>query len=148
MTRIASSPFEIWRDIYETNVEEVRDMARRLLRHLDAHVEALSAVVERPGELAALFQRAADLRSAIPRDTKGFLRPLSEILVVVEDRPGIIAEITGVLADNGINIKDIEVLKIREGSGGTIRLGFASSEEAQRAAELLSQRGFNVRVRE
>jgi prephenate dehydrogenase len=83
----------------------------------------------------------------IPVNTKGFLRSLCEVLVVASDRPGIIAEIANALAARRINIKDIEVMKVREGEGGTIRLAFESSAVAQAAISVLQQAGFTARER-
>jgi hypothetical protein len=80
-------------------------------------------------------------------DAKGFLTPLCDVLVRLEDRPGMLALMTGALADNGINVKDIELLKIREGEGGTIRLAFADAEDADRAIELLAGVGLSARTR-
>ena len=94
------------------------------------------------------FDRAAETRAAIPSDSKGFLHPLREILVVVEDKPGVIAEISNVLAEDSINILDIEVLKVREGEGGTLRLAFASLPVAEQAIELLTKKGYAVRMRQ
>ena len=46
---------------------------------------------------------------------------------------------------NNININDIEVLKVREGEGGTLRLGFDSEESADYAVVLLNEIGYRVR---
>lgn len=142
MTRIASSPFDIWRDILATNADEVRRAVESFSRHLGDTVAGAGR-----DSLGGLFDRAATTRAAIPKDTKGFLRPLWELLVVVEDRPGMIAQISTTLAAEEINIKDIEVLKIREDEGGTMRLAFSSREDAERARTLLAARGLAVRLR-
>ena len=75
------------------------------------------------------------------------MKALFEVLVVVEDKPGVIAIIAGELARYNINIKDIEVLKVREGEGGTLRLAFECEEEAQQAIEILSHIGYTARMR-
>jgi len=66
---------------------------------------------------------------------------------VVEDKPGVIARIAAELAGEGINIRDIEVLKVREGEGGTLRLAFEREEEALRAVELMERIGYSARLR-
>ena len=43
--------------------------------------------------------------------------------------------------------EDIEVLKVREDEGGTLRLAFGTEQEARRAVELLEGKGFVARVR-
>ena len=62
----------------------------------------------------------------------------------MEDKPGMISKISTALYKNGINIKDIELLKIREGTGGTFRLSFESSEEASKAKNIIKESGFKV----
>ncbi len=143
MTRIASSPYEIWRDILATNGKVAREV-------LEKFIHMLQNTAARIGkeEMGVLFDQAARTRSAIPRDSKGFIRPLWEILVVVEDRPGVIASIASVLARHQINIKDIEVIKVREDEGGSLRLAFSSLEVADQAIQLLSAEGFAVRLRQ
>ena len=142
MTRIASSPYEIWKDICRTN-------AGPIAAAIDAYIDGLKALKMRIADeaLAEDFRFANVTRGIIPRDSKGFLRPLYDVLVVVEDRPGMIAEISVPLAEAAVNIKDIEVLKVREDEGGTLRLAFGTEQEARRAVDLLEGKGFVARVR-
>ena len=141
MTRIASSEYDpVWRDIYETNSDYVSKM-------IDLYITALKDARDRlsDGSLKNDFSYANDIRRSIPKDAKGFLHTLHEIRVVAEDRPGVIAEIALTLKKKKININDIEVLKVREGEGGTLRLGFDSEESADHAVVLLTEMGYRVR---
>lgn len=139
MTRIASSPFGMWGEILSANRDAVSEAVRDTITRLENVDEALeSGEVDR---LAPAFEQAAETRNEIPRDTKGFLQPLADIYVYAEDRPGFLAHLTGLLYEAGINIKDIELLKIREGTGGAFRMGFATEEEADRAVEALHEGG-------
>ncbi len=140
MTRIASSPYRMWRDILATNGPEIHEAMDEFRSYLDA--------VDRDvGNSESHFERANRTRNAIPKDAKGFLTPLCDVLVRLEDRPGMLALMTGALADEGVNVKDIELLKIREGEGGTIRLAFADANDANRAVELLAGVGLGARLR-
>lgn len=143
MTRIASSRFDMWRDIFATNSTAARDALANFIQYLSRSSDRIGT-----DSLREDFDRAAETRAAIPSDSKGFLHPLREILVVVEDKPGVIAEISNVLAEDSINILDIEVLKVREGEGGTLRLAFASLPVAEQAIELLTKKGYAVRMRQ
>ena len=58
-----------------------------------------------------------------------------------------ISRIAWTLADNDINIKDIEVLKVREGEGGTIRLAFEDEAASAEAIRRLEAIGFSARKR-
>ena len=111
LTRIASSPFApVWEDICATNADEIRAM-------IDRYIAALADVRERleAEELKADFDFANEIRGSIPRDSKGFIHALYEILVLAEDRPGVIAEIGQALGAEGVNINDIEVMKSARG---------------------------------
>jgi prephenate dehydrogenase len=142
MTRIASSPFKMWDDICRTNADAIRAT-------LDTFIEELTGLKSRIGSDALKddFENANHTRANIPKDTKGFAKTLHEVLAVVEDKPGIIFRIAGECAKHDINIKDIEVMKVREGEGGTIRLAFDGEDEAAQVVELLNAIGFKSRLR-
>jgi prephenate dehydrogenase len=142
MTRIASSPFSVWDDIFRTNDAAIRAA-------IDMFIDRLKLLRDRVGDpsLGGDFEIANVTRASIPRDTKGFMRTLYEVLVVVEDKTGVIAAIAGELAAADINIKDIEVLKVREGEGGTLRLAFENEDAARQAVDILSRIGCTARMR-
>ena len=56
-----------------------------------------------------------------------------------------IAEIGVALGEQRVNINDIEVMKVREGEGGTLRLGFDSADGAERAMGILAGIGYTAR---
>ena len=141
MTRIASSPYSMWHSICQGNIDIIRV-------YIDAYIKELTRVrtlLDDKKELEHYFMLAAKNRLSIPTDTKGFLNPQYEISVTDHDRPGIIAKMATVLAEHDINIKDIEVLKIRENEGGTFRLAFSTLEDQQQAISLLSANEFDCR---
>ena len=142
MTRIASSPFHVWQDIIMANEGPILDVlagfATRLQRLRNRIVEGDSEA------LSELFGSAQTSRESIPRDTKGFLHPLADLYVYAVDRPGELLSITQILHDAEINIKDIELLKIREGTGGAFRIGFSDEGTAGRALSLLANAGYTA----
>ena len=91
-----------------------------------------------------MFNAAEMTRAAIPIRSKGFLQPISDVFVFVMDHAGAISEMTGLLAREGLSIMDIELLKIREGTGGTFRLGLNSESEAERSRAVLIEAGYRV----
>jgi len=142
MTRIASSPFHVWKDILSNN----RDETMRALREFEKllgqfrkglHQGSLSDVGKK-------FLRAKSFRDSIPKNTKGFIHSLHDLFIWVDDKPGMLATMTATLFRSGININDIELLKVREGQGGTFRLSFESGEAARLAAKSLRAKGFRV----
>ncbi|MBD3392870.1 MAG: prephenate dehydrogenase/arogenate dehydrogenase family protein [Chitinivibrionales bacterium] len=139
VTRIASAPYAMWHDILTTNKETIApilDACAQLLTRMRADLF--------DDNLGEQFDRAQRAREQIPSDRKGFINPLHEVLVVAKDQPGIIASISQSLAAENINIKDIEVVKVREGEGGTIKLGFDGQATAIRAIEVLGRHGFSA----
>ncbi len=143
MTRIADSPFRVWRDVLVGNEGAIHDALsqfRRLLREMRNRL-----IEDDLDALESLFDEARTAREAIPRDHKGFLHPLSDIYVRAADEPGVLHEITGCLAEAGINIKDIELQTIREGTGGTFRLAFEDADDAEAAVAALSDAGYEAR---
>ena len=145
MTRIASSPFApVWRDICGTNPDRIHAMVAQYQQALSRLVAGMADGPDARG-LEQSFTYANRVRDGIPRDTKGFIHRLSEVLVVCEDKPGVIADIARAMADDGVNINDIEVVKVREGMGGTLRLGFDDDDVALRALGVLDRLGYEAR---
>lgn len=142
MTRIASSSYTIWRDIIHTNREEIKESLLEYSKELDALIDNL----DNDAFLEDAFQDAQNERKTIPRFDRGFLRPLNDLRVGVKDRPGEIAKITNIIYYYEMNIKDIEIVSIREGEGGILRLGFSAKRDAQKAASLLREMGYEVIV--
>jgi prephenate dehydrogenase len=94
--------------------------------------------------LSDLFESAREARADIPKDTKGFLHPLADIFVEVEDQPGVLNDLTGTLLEADLNIKDIELLKFREGTGGTFRLSFEDDARAEAAVAALDEADYRA----
>lgn len=142
MTRIASSDFSVWEDVIFSNKDNISDVLGVFVRRL----AALDLLVrdQKLDEVRCEFEDARLARTKIRKGGKGFLHPLYDLYVVVEDKVGILKDITSTLADSGINIKDIELLKVREGTGGMFRLSFETSEILERSAEILERRGFQI----
>ncbi len=142
MTRIASSPFHVWKDILSNN----RDETSRVLREFEKQLGQLRRGLRQPSLaiVGTKFLRAKSFRDSIPKNSKGFLHSLHDLFVWVDDRPGTLARMTAALHRAGMNINDIELLKVREGQGGTFRISFESAETTRLAARVLRAKGFRV----
>ena len=66
------------------------------------------------------------------------------MVVTIEDRPGAIEAVLRFLSRAEINIKDIEILRIREGDAGTLRLAFENDAAVEAAVRLLAKEGFKA----
>jgi prephenate dehydrogenase len=138
ITRIASSPYGMWSDILSSNSSEIR----RMLKEFSAMLLRYERDLRTPSTQRSFknrFTNAKKLRDAIPKSSKGFLHPLFEIYVTVNDKPGVLSAMTTALYKAKINIKDIELLKIRDGRGGTFRLSFDSKHDADAASRILTR---------
>lgn len=144
-TRIAGSDPELWRDIFFSNKKELLEMMKGFQRVFDRFKALLET--DSRDELEAFLEEIKRTREGIPTKTKGFFYPIFETVVMVQDRPGAISAVTSLLAEANLNIKDIEILHLREGEGGTLRLGFASEEEAEEAVRVLEANSFVARRR-
>ena len=144
-TRIAQSPAEMWLDVFATNRGPVLAQLDRLQEVLGA---LAAAVAGGDGEAVARhFAAAASARAQVPARQKGLLPSYHDLVLVVPDRPGVVGGLCGALGERGINVQDIEILRLREGEGGTLRLGFRTAEAAAAALEVLAALGYRVQRR-
>jgi prephenate dehydrogenase len=143
ITRIASSPYGMWSDILSSNSAKIRRTVREFA-DLMLQFEKDLRTVGRQQHFSRRFASAKTLRDAIPKNSKGFLHPLYELYVSVDDRPGVLSVMTTALYKAKLNIKDIELLKIRDGRGGTFRLSFDSRSDAELAKSVLQQKKFKT----
>jgi len=142
LTRVASGSPRMSRDMVVANRAAVRDAVARFGR-------ALTALADRLDDPEALLDAAEDAkrtRDALPVVRRTLMPARFEFVIAVPDRPGELARITKALGDADVNVKDIEVLGIRE-SGGAIRLAFETVDERTRGAEALRAAGYEARGR-
>ena len=142
MTRIASSPYDMWREIFAANFGSVLDVMGQFTSEFQRLRGRL--VEEDFDAVGDVFDRARQTREQIPRNTKGFLHPLADLYVYAKDQPGELADITRTLHEAEVNIKDIELLNVREDTGGVFRMGFSDDETAQAALEALQDADYDA----
>lgn len=146
MTRLALSSVEVWQDIVATN----RAPIARGLAELSARLGALAASLQDAGAAAAdgalrdAFADGRAFRRRFHMPRKGILRDLTEFVVRLDDRPGQLHALFTPLAAAGVNVQDLEILKVREGESGTILVGFRTPEEAMQARAVIHGAGFAI----
>lgn len=141
ITRIASGSIDIWQDIFKSNSENVYQTIEELKT-------ILTDMQQNLGSLHSALGSANKYRTQLPKKSKGFLSPLTDILVYVDDQVGVVAKISNALSEKKIDIRDIELLKIREKEGGVFRLSFGSRNEADEAITILNEIGYQALIRE
>lgn len=142
MTRIASSDFEIWKSIFGFNKKNIVYAIDNFINDLQNMKKIIASGDSNSTQQK--FESARIKRDEIPRNTKGFITSLFDIFVYVKDEPGVLSKLTSQLYEKGINIKDIELLKVREGTGGTFRVSFENEIVAKEAKKILIDAGFKV----
>ena len=144
-TRIAMGSPELWHGIIFGNIGQVVKAINAFQNELNTLKKILISGVKH--QLEEFLRQARETRLQIPAKNKGFLSLLHEMVVTIEDRPGTIVDVLKRLADVGLNIKDIEILRVREGSGGTLRLALESDEAVEQGVKVLESHGFKVKKR-
>ncbi|WP_114312684.1 prephenate dehydrogenase/arogenate dehydrogenase family protein [Thermus caldifontis] len=139
LTRVASGSPRMSRDMVVENKEALKEA----IEELRGVLWELEGLLDEPEALLRVAEEAKRTRDSLPIVRRSLLPEMHDLVVQVPDRPGEIARIATALGEAGVNIKDIEVLTIRE-EAGAIRLGFASREERARAKEVVSQAGYRV----
>jgi prephenate dehydrogenase len=139
LTRLAASNPTLWSEILLANGDEVVraiDLyVRRLERLRDAVAEGSGSDVER------IFDEAKGARlglAAKPQVRAG----VAVLQVPIPDRPGALAEVTGGLADAGVNIEDLQIVHSPEGGRGLVHLTVAT-DAADVASSVLSEHGLD-----
>lgn len=144
-TRIAAGSPIMWRDISLANKDNIVymiDMFQECLEDLKKSLHDSDV-----SQMMQIFNNAQQIRQEIPIGLKGLLPRIYEIVVTVPDEPGMLSMITGKLGQNGVNISEIEILRVREGEGGTIRLAFKKEESLCEAMKILQDQGLTVKRR-
>ncbi|MHB8670009.1 MAG: prephenate dehydrogenase/arogenate dehydrogenase family protein [Acidimicrobiales bacterium] len=138
MTRVAAGHPGIWPDICVENREAI-------VAGLDRLMEALGATRDRVAgeDRAGLLEELERARRARVNLPARVARPdeAVELRMPVLDRPGVIAEVTTLLGELGVNISDLEIAHSAEGTRGVLVL-VVESASAERAREALLLRGY------
>jgi prephenate dehydrogenase len=163
MTRIAASGWGMWHDIAVTNRKETVRALEEVRAGLDRTIEAMNAlkVVDGAAPLSADGSQPADNSAALEKIFKAgnegrasLFAPgrnaassFFEITVQLKDKPGALLSVLEPLAQEGLNVRDVELMKVRENVAGTLLLAFKTEEEAARALKLLKYLDYEVKER-
>ena len=138
MTRVAAGHPGIWLDVCAENREAI-------VHGLDRLVEALTAMRDRVADgdradLEAALERARHARLNLPRHLE-HPEDLVELQVPVPDRPGVVAEITTLLAELDVNVEDLHLTHSPEGPRGVLVL-VVRADADERVHRALLARGY------
>lgn len=143
-TRVASGDPELWADILYSNRDLVAEKLQSLVSQLNFLIKLMLTGDRR--EIKSFLQRTKQLRDALPQK-RSLGDGYGELVCIVPDRPGVIGSLGTWLGAEGINIADLEILRVREGDGGTMRIVLSKHEDGPRAVEILKNRGVKAWLR-
>jgi prephenate dehydrogenase len=140
MTRIAAGSPAIWPDICRDNADAIVPVLDRLIDEL-REVRRIVSEGDRTA-LSSLLGRARAARQNLP--PRG-VRPaaVAELRVVVPDRPGVLADVTTLAGELGVNIYDLEIAHSAEGPRGVLVL-VVDAGAAEAVVVPLRARGYRV----
>lgn len=144
-TRIAMGNEIVWSDIFRNNAH----MLLQVLQSFNTNLVKFESLITDGSylELKRFISKARQIRQKIPHKPKGLLPKIYELTLTVPDEPGAIAKIANILSEKNINIIDIEILRVREGEDGAIRIGLKEEGDLYAAMQLLQQNNFEVKRR-
>lgn len=143
MTRIAAGHPGIWPDICVENRDAIVDVLRRLEEEL-AHTRSLVERGDRAGVLDIL-ERARAARVNLPARVAR-TSEMAEVRIPVPDRPGVLAEVTTLASELGVDIADLEIAHSAEGDAGVLIL-VIEGESIDRLRDALAARGYHASMR-
>ncbi len=137
ITRIASSSPTMWRDILLHNKESIL----MLLDKWSKEMEKVQTMLEQENADAIFdyFQTAKAFREGLPPREKGAIPSFYDLFVDIPDHPGVISDVTSILAEHEISLTNIRILETREDIMGVLSISFRSEEDRQRAKKHLEQ---------
>ncbi|QSS98459.1 prephenate dehydrogenase [Pontibacillus sp. ALD_SL1] len=144
ITRIASSHPKMWNDIFFQNRETMISLLTDWIHEMN-HLKSLVETLEHD-ELHTYLEQAKQYRDGLPVKQKGAIPSFYDVYVDIHDQPGALSEVTHIVAQETISIVNIQILEIREGITGALRLSFQTERDQKHAKTLLQSNGYEVTI--
>ncbi|QDP40456.1 prephenate dehydrogenase [Radiobacillus deserti] len=144
ITRIASSNPQMWQDIFFQN----RSSMIRLLDDWIKEMASLKSLLEKGDEeaMVSYLEQARDFRDGLDAKEKGAIPAFYDLLVDIRDQTGALLNVISLLASEDISITNIEILEIREGITGVLRISFAEQSLQHKSNEILIRNGYETMI--
>ncbi|MDW0111619.1 prephenate dehydrogenase [Sporosarcina saromensis] len=140
LTRIASADPTMWRDITIQNQTE-------LLQQLDGWLNEMNRIksmllANNPEEIFDFFADAKQYRDRLPSTyegaVQGALYMTFDLHIDIPDHPGVISEITKILAEEEISLTNIRIVETRTDVYGILVISFQTADDRKAARNALS----------
>lgn len=134
LTRVAASDPGWWSEVLVAN----RDAVAEELRLLAQSLTELADLVE-----ASDADQVHHRLDTAQRLRRGMAAPVTAVRVILEDRPGEIAEVGKALADSRVDLRDLQLRHAMHGGGGVLTLSVKPVDAKQLRAALATA-GFRL----
>jgi prephenate dehydrogenase len=144
MTRIAAGSADLWTGICLDNAEAVSRGCDQLIDEL----AAFTSYLHERNRLAvrSWLSAAAEVRKELPAQWVPAASRLTELLIPMMDRPGVVAEVTMAVGRAGCNIEDIEIEHQSE-DRAVLRLVLTDEGDLAALIKSLASMGYETTVR-
>ncbi|MEX1004625.1 MAG: prephenate dehydrogenase/arogenate dehydrogenase family protein [Acidimicrobiia bacterium] len=134
LTRVAASDPGWWSEVLVAN----RDAVAEELRSLADSLNELAGLVE-ASDGDAVHQRLETAQ----RLRRAMTAPVAAVRVILEDRPGEIAEVGRALSDSHVDLRDLQLRHAVHGGGGVLTLS-VKPVDAKKLRAALTTEGFRL----
>jgi prephenate dehydrogenase len=134
LTRVAASDPGWWSEVLVANSDAVAEELRSLAQSLTEFADLVESADQ--DEVHHRLDAAQRLR-------RGMAAPVTAVRVILEDRPGEIAEVGRALAESGVDLRDLQLRHAVHGGGGVLTLS-VKPVDAKRLRAALSTSGFRL----
>jgi len=142
ITRIASSNPNLWKQITLSNKGKINKVLEKLVINLNEYREQLDSQNE--AFILDYFSTAKETRDKLKETVNTDIPSQFSLIVDIEDKPGMIARISALLYENGINIKNIGIIHNREFENGCLKITVESKQDQSLAYNILKEKTFPV----
>lgn len=144
ITRIASSNPKLWQEITLSNKEKINKVLEKLIRNLNEYREQLNSQNE--AFILDYFGIAKRIRDNLKETVNTDIPSQFSLIVDIEDRPGMIARISTLLYEHGINIKNIGIIHNREFENGCLKIIVENKLDQILSHNILKEEGFSISI--
>ena len=143
-TRIASSAPELWVQILAANAEAVSGILREYRDDLDGVIGALEGI-DTPGARKALAQALERANTGVARipGKHGQAKHFSQLVVMIDDKPGELARLLTEIGELGVNMEDLRLEHSPKAQIGLAEISILPEAE-QRLETELRARGWKI----
>jgi prephenate dehydrogenase len=144
-TRIAASDPKLWVQILSANSSEVAKVLRNLAADLEQVTASLESI-EAPGALASigdLLTRGNKGVEQIPGKHGSRARQYSQVVVMIDDKPGQLARLLTEISEESINVEELSLEHSPGAQIGLVELSVLPSVESS-LVDALTKRGWRI----